>query len=572
MLDDSTTRGVDRSSRDWPADVGRSDAELIAAVRTGDSSGFAELWTRHHSSVLGYARQFGPTSNAEDLVSEAFARLLRVLRAGGGPDMNVRPYLLTAVKRLRIDIATRYERRVGLTSDDADLEVGSADGADDAALELLEGETVWKAYSTLPERWQTVLWHTIIEEQPPAQVAPILGSTPNAVAALSMRAREGLRQAFLQAHVADADSARCHKIIRKLGAWERRALSSREAAQVDVHLADCDRCQAAALEIGELNRSLRGVVLPILLGGTAYATKFLASTAGSSTAGVSTGIATGRLRRIRHASERLGDQLFIKPLAIAAVGVTAAIVAAAAFATYPRTDSSSKPVVLLPQSGVSSQAPSHASPRPSAASTPSTAPSPSRTPQSTVAPSSQPRYAPVQPPSLAQPVPGSVQITSAPLTRQTPTNPQGPVTVAPSGSGPSSKTPMPSTTPTPSPTPTTGGALAPTLSVVPPPPTVPMSVDRTVTVTLHPSQVNTTSVAMFVVPPNWKLDSVLGPGSDLCSVESATTARCDITTDTTLAEHVFTLSATGIDPQPSDALLVTYQDALGGSSLSYPLA
>jgi hypothetical protein len=77
---------------------------------------------------------------------------------------------------------------------------------------------------------------------------------------------------------------------------------------------------------------------------------------------------------------------------------------------------------------------------------------------------------------------------------------------------------------------------------------------------------------MFVVPPNWKLDSVVGPVSDVCSVESTTTARCDVTADTALAEHVFTVSATGSDPQATDALLVTYQDALSGSSLSYPLA
>jgi DNA-directed RNA polymerase specialized sigma24 family protein len=101
---------------------------------------YAELWTRHNAAVTRYARQFGSQSAAEDLVSEAFARLLRVLQGGGGPDMNVRPYLLTAIRRIRIDIATRYEKRVNLTGEATDLELKSesADGADTAALEALE--------------------------------------------------------------------------------------------------------------------------------------------------------------------------------------------------------------------------------------------------------------------------------------------------------------------------------------------------------------------------------------------------------------------------------------------------
>ncbi|SEF38106.1 Putative zinc-finger [Amycolatopsis pretoriensis] len=75
--------------------------------------------------------------------------------------------------------------------------------------------------------------------------------SPNAVSALAYRAREGLRQAYLQAHV--AEDARCPDACRlsveRLGGWTRGALNTRETIQVDGHLANCHRCRAVATEL-----------------------------------------------------------------------------------------------------------------------------------------------------------------------------------------------------------------------------------------------------------------------------------------------------------------------------------
>jgi len=46
----------------------------------------------------------------EDLVSEAFVKVLQVLQRGGGPDVAFRAYLLTAVRRLRVDRQTVVEK------------------------------------------------------------------------------------------------------------------------------------------------------------------------------------------------------------------------------------------------------------------------------------------------------------------------------------------------------------------------------------------------------------------------------------------------------------------------------
>ena len=54
-----------------------------------------------------------------------------------------------------------------------------------------------------------VLWHTEVEQQKPADIAPLLGMSANSVSALAYRAREGLRQAFLSQH---ADRSRRRRL------------------------------------------------------------------------------------------------------------------------------------------------------------------------------------------------------------------------------------------------------------------------------------------------------------------------------------------------------------------------
>lgn len=62
----------------------------------------------------------------------------------------------------------------------------------DPAVADLERTMIARAFASLPERWQAVLWHTETEGARPAEVASLLGLTANGVAALAYRAREGL--------------------------------------------------------------------------------------------------------------------------------------------------------------------------------------------------------------------------------------------------------------------------------------------------------------------------------------------------------------------------------------------
>jgi RNA polymerase sigma factor (sigma-70 family) len=243
---------------------GPSDAELITAVRGGSADSYGLLWQRHVDAARRLARQLAQsTAEADDLVAEAFAKVLETLRGGGGPDAAFRAYLLTALRNTFYDRIKR-DKRLQLTDDMTTVDPGVP--FTDTALDALESSLAARAFASLPERWQTVLWHTEIEGESPAAVAPILGLTANGVAALAYRAREGLRQAYLQMHLSDTAADPCRSTVERLGAWARKGLSKRETAQVDAHLDTCDRCRALALELLDVNHGLRGVIAPLILG------------------------------------------------------------------------------------------------------------------------------------------------------------------------------------------------------------------------------------------------------------------------------------------------------------------
>ncbi|WP_106402304.1 sigma-70 family RNA polymerase sigma factor [Actinocorallia populi] len=235
------------------------DAELTGRVRDGDERAVEELYRRHHAAVLAFAgRLCRQPQTAEDLASEAFARTLRTVRSGtGGPTGGWRPYLY-AVARNTAMAWSQADGRAVLTAEFEDLP-----GGDELEPASEEAALVVEAYESLPERWKTVLWHTLIENESPDRVAGLLGTTANNVNVLAFRAREGLRRAFLTAHAARASAPECRtyadhlaKAVRKPGARRPRALQQ--------HLDVCPSCARTHAGLLDLNTTLRAS-LPMAL-------------------------------------------------------------------------------------------------------------------------------------------------------------------------------------------------------------------------------------------------------------------------------------------------------------------
>ncbi len=415
-----------------------SDAELISRVRGGDVAAYGELFSRHKDAANRLAKQLIRGPDADDLVSEAFAKVLTVIQRGGGPDVAFRAYLLTAVRRLHVD-KVRAGQRLQTTDDLTPFDPGVP--FKDTAVAGFESGAAAKAFASLPERWQLVLWHLEVEGQKPADIAPLLGMSANSVSALAYRAREGLRQAFLTMHLSDISETDCRWVNEHLGAFVRKGLSKRDATKVQTHLDGCRRCTAMYLELADVNSNLAGIIAPLLLG--AAAAGYLTSTGAGLGAGGVVSIMT-----------RSKDFVLANTGAVAA-GAVATGVAAAAVATVLVTQlggGHTPDVVANPPASQSSALSSTPSTGPSSSTQPSTSTSPSAAaPTATLSASSTPS-ASTSPSAAVSPSVGLALLPSSLVPSGTPSGTAS-ETPTESPSGGTSQSPGGGTTETPPPPP-----------------------------------------------------------------------------------------------------------------------
>src|SRR5918998_2750028 len=219
-----------------------TDTVLLQAVRAGDTAAYGTLYERHRAATrqLAYALARDP-ADVDDLVAETFARVFATLRAGRGPLVAFRAYLHTTLRHVCYHRAHR-DRRLEFTDDLTRFDAGEP--FLDPTLERVERTYAARAFRQLPDRWRDVLWMTEVEGAGPAEIAPRLGLTPNAVAVLAHRAREGLRRLYLQQHVALAEHPECRWAGERLGGHLRGRLATREHTRLRAHLAWCAPCRS----------------------------------------------------------------------------------------------------------------------------------------------------------------------------------------------------------------------------------------------------------------------------------------------------------------------------------------
>ncbi|MBT2507316.1 sigma-70 family RNA polymerase sigma factor [Streptomyces sp. ISL-98] len=419
-----------------------SDAALIQRMRGGDDSAYEELYRRHSGAVRRYARTCCRDAHtADDLTAEVFARTLQAVRRGTGPEQAVRAYLLTTVRRVAA-AWTKTAKREHLVEDFAlfaaqsarSTEVSDDDtlelGADVRAMHEAEQTLAMQAFRSLPERWQAVLWHTTVEEESPSAVAPLFGLTANATAVLASRAREGLKQAYLQAHVSTALTAGgdCARYADRLGAYARGGLRMRAERGLRKHLEECANCRVAAGELSDVNAGIPALLPVAVIGWFAggYAIKAAGLVAGGAAgaagaAGAGAAAAASGGSSAGGAAGAVGGEALGAPAKAAIAAAVAVTVAAGVVFALAGEDGKPKPKPPVAKPSVAQPVvPQKPSPEP---------------PEPPVPPAPEP--APPAPPEPSPP----------------PTPKPTPSTAEPKPPAPKPPPPKPSPTPTPKPTP-----------------------------------------------------------------------------------------------------------------------
>lgn len=156
------------------------------------------MYVKHRAAALAFAWSLLRDSHdAEDIFHEAFTKTVSAITNGSGPTENFLAYLYTAIRSAAVGRWRRRIREIPVQNDELDHADGSILDLT-AATDLIAHEHVLAALQSLPQRWQKVLWHADVLQEKPRHIAPLMGLAPNAVSALILRARRGLREAYVQ--------------------------------------------------------------------------------------------------------------------------------------------------------------------------------------------------------------------------------------------------------------------------------------------------------------------------------------------------------------------------------------
>ncbi|MEY2465441.1 MAG: large repetitive protein [Acidimicrobiaceae bacterium] len=161
-----------------PVRIDADDAHLVTMAQDGDRGAFEELFRRHAHPAWRLALAVGGNAAAaEAAVANGFTNAFRHLNAR--TTSVATPFRLLAVRA---------------TFEAASVEARRTPTADAAA-----PNAVAAAFRRLPERWRAALWLADVEGGAPAQIAPLLGLSPDAAASLVRKAEVGLRERLLSA-------------------------------------------------------------------------------------------------------------------------------------------------------------------------------------------------------------------------------------------------------------------------------------------------------------------------------------------------------------------------------------
>ena len=188
-------------------DDSANDAHLVARVRAGDEEAFEQIFRRHHEALWRFAyHQVGDDEIAREIVQDVFFALWRrhaewevTSSIGGWLYGAVRHYILRHRRNERTvtritDRAVRAvvaEQGEAVAGDAVAVGMGTPTRDAHARIEAEElDDAVTRALDALPERRRLAMTLRWKHDLSAPEIARVLGTTPQAVRHLLMRARD----------------------------------------------------------------------------------------------------------------------------------------------------------------------------------------------------------------------------------------------------------------------------------------------------------------------------------------------------------------------------------------------
>jgi RNA polymerase sigma-70 factor (ECF subfamily) len=169
------------SREDFPA--------ALAAAKRGDEAAFAAVFRANQPILLRYLSVLGAGAHTEDLAAETWVAALRSLRRFEGDDKAFRGWLLTIARARWVDWL-RFQSRRPETAYDELPESRAPDDVHAAVEQAMTTEAALALIGSLPADQAEIVSLRVIGGLDVAEVAVIVGKTPNHVRVLAHR---GLR-------------------------------------------------------------------------------------------------------------------------------------------------------------------------------------------------------------------------------------------------------------------------------------------------------------------------------------------------------------------------------------------
>ena len=182
------------------APVGRTDAELIAAVLNGDAASFEPLIKKYQPRVFATARRYARReSEVEDIVQEVFLKAFQKLGSFRG-DAPFEHWLMRLALRTCYDFLRAHQRNREMSFTDISREetdwlerfvVSPSDASEQAAAAR---ELVQRVLAQLPPAARLVITLLEIEDRSVKEVALLTGWSVPVVKIRAFRARAQMRK------------------------------------------------------------------------------------------------------------------------------------------------------------------------------------------------------------------------------------------------------------------------------------------------------------------------------------------------------------------------------------------
>ncbi|MDB5063795.1 MAG: sigma-70 family polymerase sigma factor [Chloroflexi bacterium] len=228
------------------------DVGLLHAYRRGDVRGFERLFGRHHDRLRALAVRFlRDPAEAEDVVQEAFLRLLRI--ADGVDDgFNVMAWLHRVATNICLS-KLRGARRVHLVDMTGETMQAEEDrrraGQPEAAYEITYAREIFgRVARRLPPQQRVCLVLREVEGLSYRDIANRLSVSSGSIESLLFRARRRFREEYLR--LEGDEPSRCAMTRHLLEVIGRSRLSVRSERVVALHLTECAACRARARVAG----------------------------------------------------------------------------------------------------------------------------------------------------------------------------------------------------------------------------------------------------------------------------------------------------------------------------------